>query len=165
MVLDKFKSGLTNARTSMLSNLKSPKFLLSIFLVVLFIIIAVYVYRNYLSNIITPKYVANKEFIPQSEASKENKQADLYFFYTTWCPYCKKALPEWNKLKEKLQDGTIKGYKVNFYDVDCDKNKELADAQKIEGYPTIKLMVNGQTIEYDAKPNYDTLMQFLNSSL
>lgn len=165
MVLEKVKNSLGNIRTNLLSNLKSPRFLLLVFLVVLFIVIAVYVYRNYLTNIITPKYVANKEFVPQSEAEKQGKKADLYFFYTTWCPYCKKALPEWNKLKEKLENGTIKDYQINFYEIDCDKNKEFADSQKIEGYPTIKLMVNGQTIEYDAKPNYDTLMQFLNSSL
>ena len=165
MVFDKVKSNLTNARNNILSNFKSTKFIVSIILVVLFIVVAVYVYRNYLSNIITPKYVANKEFIPESEVAKQNKQADLYFFYTNWCPYCKKALPEWNKLKEKLENGTIKDYKVKFYEIDCEKNKELAEQQKIEGYPTIKLMVNGQTIEYDAKPNYDTLMQFLNSSL
>jgi len=165
MVLDKVKSSLSNARSGLLSNLKSPRFIISVVLVVIFILIALYVYRNYLSKIITPKYVANKEFIPKSEADKQNKQADLYFFYTTWCPYCKKAFPEWNRLKEKLENGTIKDYQVNFYEIDCDKNKELADEQKIEGYPTIKLIVNGQTIEYDAKPNYDTLMQFLNSSL
>ena len=165
MVLDKVKSSLTNVRFNLLSNLKSPRFLLALFLVVLFIVVAVYVYHNYLSNIITPKYVANKEFVPLSEAQKQNKQADLYFFYTNWCPYCKKAQPEWNRLKEKLENGTIKDYKINFYEIDCEKNKELADEQKIEGYPTIKLMVNGQTIEYDAKPNYDTLMQFLNTTL
>jgi hypothetical protein len=36
---------------------------------------------------------------------------------------------------------------------------------KIEGYPTIKLLKDGQIIEYDAKPTKDTIIQFLNSVL
>ena len=36
---------------------------------------------------------------------------------------------------------------------------------KCEGYPTIKLVDNNKIIEYDAKPELDTLHQFLNTSL
>ena len=36
---------------------------------------------------------------------------------------------------------------------------------KIEGFPTIKLLKNGQIIEYDAKPSKTTLVEFLNTAL
>jgi hypothetical protein len=39
------------------------------------------------------------------------------------------------------------------------------DQYKIEGYPTIKLLKDGQVIEYDAKPSKDTLEQFLKTVL
>ena len=35
----------------------------------------------------------------------------------------------------------------------------------IEGYPTIKLLKDGQVIEFDAKPTQKTLDQFLNTVL
>jgi len=33
----------------------------------------------------------------------------------------------------------------------------------VEGYPTIKLIKDGQVIEYDAKPDKPTLVQFFNT--
>jgi hypothetical protein len=43
--------------------------------------------------------------------------------------------------------------------------EQMMDKYKIEGYPTIKLLKDGQVIEYDAKPSKDTLTQFLNTVL
>jgi thioredoxin-like negative regulator of GroEL len=54
---------------------------------------------------------------------------------------------------------------VNFLEVDCDKDTTLAEKFKIKGYPTIKLVNGNQIIEYDAKPDKDTLIQFLTTSL
>ena len=41
----------------------------------------------------------------------------------------------------------------------------MMNQYNIEGYPTIKLLKDGQIIEYDAKPSKDTLNQFLNTVL
>ena len=41
----------------------------------------------------------------------------------------------------------------------------MINSYKIEGYPTIKLLKDGQVIEYDAKPTKETLTQFLNTVL
>ena len=50
-------------------------------------------------------------------------------------------------------------------EIDCDKDTAIAEKFKVEGYPTIKLVRGNQVIEYDAKPDIDTLNQFLNASL
>ena len=61
------------------------------------------------------------------------------------------------------------GYKVIFTEVNC--SEETAEVDKmmnqynVEGYPTIKLLKDGQIIEYDAKPSKDTLTKFLNTVL
>jgi len=34
---------------------------------------------------------------------------------------------------------------------------------KVEGYPTIILVKDGKTINFDAKPSFETLDQFLNT--
>ena len=74
-------------------------------------------------------------------------------------------MPVWNDLKSEIGDNKFKGYNINFLEVDCDQDKETADKYDVKGYPTIKLVKGNQVIEYDAKPNKDTLLEFLNSSL
>lgn len=41
----------------------------------------------------------------------------------------------------------------------------MIDKFKIEGYPTIKLVKDGQIIDYDAKPTKETMTEFLNTVL
>tara|TARA_B100001093_G_C26243623_1_gene765416 strand:- start:103 stop:573 length:471 start_codon:yes stop_codon:yes gene_type:complete len=139
------------------------RFIMIICLATIFIIAAIYVWKTYISSRINSSYVANKEYIKQTD--NVSKIADLYFFYTEWCPHCNKARPEWNKFKESVGDNKVKGVLVNFIEIDCDKDTETADRFKVDGYPTIKLVHNDRIIEYDAKPDINTLRQFLNVSL
>jgi thiol-disulfide isomerase/thioredoxin len=140
--------------------------LLVLGLVVVFIVLAIYIYREYVVPRMNPSYVANKEFTSQGEQDGgDSDVADLYLFYTTWCPHCKTTKPIWEKLKNKVGNSGVKGVKINFIEIDCDKDKDTANKFKVEGYPTIKMVHNNQVIEYDAKPNLETLMQFLETSL
>ena len=41
----------------------------------------------------------------------------------------------------------------------------MADRYGIEGFPTIKLIKGDEVIEYDARPNKDTILEFLHSTL
>jgi len=131
---------------------------------VIFLVAAIYTYRRYVSSRINPTYVANSEFINEGE-NKQSNVADLYFFYTTWCPHCKKSMPVWQSLKSDFENKEFKGFTINFIEVDCDKDTALAEKFNIQGYPTIKLVKGNQVIEYDAKPSKDTLIEFLQTSL
>lgn len=125
---------------------------------ILLIVIAYFIYKNYLLDKIKPNYVENKEFI-----NKNVDSVELYFFYTDWCPHCKSAKPIWEDLKNTTT--MINNVKINYIDVNCEKEKELAEKFSIEGYPTIKLVKDNQVIEYDAKPEKETLILFLNKFL
>ena len=105
-------------------------------------------------------YTANKEFIAKGE---DDYTVDIIYFYTTWCPYCKKAKSEWDRFRSQWEEKGISGYKLKFTEVDCDINESLADKYKVDGYPTIKMIKQGKVIDYDAKPDQDTLNQFLKS--
>ena len=104
-----------------------------------------------------------------NNSTSSSKQAELMLFYVDWCPHCKTAKPVWDELKIEYQNKTINGYSVLFTEINC--TTETAEIEKliakynIEGYPTIKLLKDGQIIEYDAKPTKDTLVQFLNTAL
>jgi len=137
-------------------------FFMILIITIIFLVAAIYVYRRYVTPRINPEYIANSEFLPEG---KKTDVADLYFFYTTWCPHCKTSMPIWTNLKEELDNKEFKGVTLNFVEVDCDKEPALAEKFNVEGYPTIKLVKGNQVIEYDAKPSKDTLMEFLNTSL
>lgn len=150
-----------------ISNLiMNKKFLLVIFIAIIFILASIYVYKTYVSSKINPEYVDNKEFSTTTTSmNNAYDSVDLYFFGVPWCPHSKKATSIWEDIKIKYQDKKINDKNVNFIQVDCDQDPELADKFKIDGYPTIKLIKDNQVIEYDAKPEKDTLMQFLNSTI
>ena len=164
-------------RKNVAALLTNRKFFIVLVVTIIFIIAALYVYNTYVTPKLNADYVNNKEYVNKKD-SDEYETATLYFFstmvscinifyffYTVWCPHCKTAQPVWKSLKEKIGDKKINGVKLSFVDVDCDKDTDTADKFKVEGYPTIKLVKGNKVIEYDAKPDSDTLMQFLNTSL
>ena len=132
-------------------------------LIVLLCLIAasLYVYKKTLSSKIKDTYAPNQEFISNSA----DKSAVLYYFYTTWCPHCKKTMPIWDELVSELNNNELNGVTLTLIKVDCDKEQSLAESFNVQGYPTIKLVYGGKTIEYDAKLDKSTMMEFLNSTL
>ena len=135
--------------------------------IVILIVAIVFVYKKYLVPKMNPSYTPNKEFIEKSE---EASDAELLIFTVDWCPYCKKAMPVWKKFQEEYDGKTINGYNLNFRTINCtDENdaevKELLNKYSVDGYPTIKLLKDGDAITYDAKPEFNTLQQFLQTVL
>jgi thiol-disulfide isomerase/thioredoxin len=135
-----------------------------IIVVVLFIILAFFYYFNYVS----PKFTTSYQ-IKEGEFNTPSKQAELLFFYADWCPHCKSAKPIWNEIKTEFQNRTINGYNILFTEINCSnenaETEQMMNKYNIEGFPTIKLLKDGQIIEYDAKPTKDTLREFLNTVL
>lgn len=137
--------------------------------VIIFIILAIYYYYNHVSPKLKTSYRANMEGQNTSGSSGATKQAELMLFYADWCPHCKTAKPIWDDLKSQYQNKTINGYQLIFTDVNCTKESaetdQMMNKYNIEGFPTIKLLKDGQIIEYDAKPTKETLNEFLNTVL
>ena len=160
-----FSDTIQNLKTSITT--MSPKVMMAIVIGVLFAIAALFYYRYYVAPTMSTTYKANREDV--SNDSSKGKSAELLFFYTDWCPHCKTAKPVWEDIKAEYQNKRINGYKVIFTDVNCTNDsadiEQMMDKYKVEGYPTIKLLKEGQIIEYDAKPSRDTLVQFLNTVL
>ena len=141
--------------------------------IILFIVILIGVAVFYYMYYINPSksstvYKPNHEQVPIGSGGSGNT-AELLFFYADWCPHCKTAKPIWYSLQSEYQNKTINGYTVTFTEINC--SEETAEVDKmmnqynVEGYPTIKLLKDGQVIEYDAKPTKETLTQFLNTVL
>lgn len=145
----------------------NKRFLVILVIAGIFIAAAVYTYRNVLKPRMDNAFVPNSEFQQETGTNVANESADLYYFYTEWCPHCKKATPVMNKLKEYLQSNNnlVNGIGVNMIEVNCETDTATAEKFGVEGYPTIKLVHQRKVIEYDAKPDLDILQQFLETSL
>jgi thiol-disulfide isomerase/thioredoxin len=147
------------------SNMNTSTILI-IVAVILFIIIACAYYYFYIVPSSNAMYRANREMISNND---ENKDAELLFFYAEWCPHCKTAKPVWDDLKKEYENKTINGYSLIFTEINCTSEnaevEKMMDKYNVEGFPTIKLLKDGQIIEYDAKPTRETLNQFLNTVL
>lgn len=141
----------------------SKYFLLSLVAVAIFSTASFYVYTTHIKPRIDEVYKINNEYTNSTE--NMNKTAELYYFYVTWCPHCKKASPIISQLKKYLENNKINGVTVIVRQIDCDKDKVLANKYKIDGYPTIKLMSGKDIYHYDANPEINTLKEFLSSSL
>ncbi len=134
-----------------------------IVLVIIVLIIFILYYFNVFSNSTKTSYKPNLE----GGQGPSNKQVEIILFYTDWCPHCKTAKPEWEEIKSKYDGKVVNGYKVIFTEVNCteetDEVEKMMNKYSIEGFPTIKMLKEGQIIEFDAKPTKSTLDQFINS--
>jgi thiol-disulfide isomerase/thioredoxin len=119
-------------------------------LCILFIIIAVFVYRSFMKK---------KDYNPNNEFVRNDKMGQLMLFYADWCPYSQTTLKKWYTYKETYNGS----YNISFSEIDCDKNTSLADDYNIESYPTIILLVDGKKYIYDAEMNAATLSHFVNT--
>ena len=163
--------GSTGGDTGVLSNAKN--FMSSYWVIIVGVIvfsgIAIYYYSSYVAPKKQTNYSGNNEHGSSSSQNSDNKEAELLLFYVDWCPHCKTAKPVWNDIKSEYENKTINGYTVIFTEVNCTEEtaevEQMMNKYNIEGFPTIKLLKDGQVIEYDAKPTKDTLTQFLNTVL
>ena len=166
------EGGLFSRIKSATSSLNSTTIMIIVALI-FFAVLAGFYYYYYVAPEMNVKYKPNRERVSGdaegNSSDKEGNSAELLFFFADWCPHCKTAKPIWDDLKTGYENKKINGYRVVFTEVNC--SEESAEVEKmmnkynVEGYPTIKLLKDGQIIEYDAKPSKETLNQFLNTVL
>lgn len=75
----------------------------------------------------------------------------MVIIYADWCGHCQAAEPEWNKLS-KLVDGKADVYAI-----------ESADytAGDVSSYPTMKIVKNGQSKDYEGDRSAENMKDAL----
>jgi len=161
-----FSSLITKMSSFSIDTIKNNWFYILIIIIIIAIIISSFVYYYNYSMKLRDQMDENLEETTDYSGG-HSKTAELLFFYANWCPHCKTAKPEVDKVKETYDDKTINGYKIIFTYIDCsrdDSNSEkLMNQYKVDGFPTIKLLKDGRVYDFDAKPTQDSLNQFLNT--
>lgn len=101
---------------------------------------------------------------PETFDSEDNT---LYFFYTTWCGWSKKAWPHWNELKRffETRNVTYGGKHVKLVAIDAEQHSEMAKKFNVQGYPSFRLETRDQGFEYSGSPSVDKFRDFLKKTL
>lgn len=98
------------------------------------------------------------------DLDKYTKKYDVVIvkFRVSWCGYCKKLAPIWERLNKKHDESTLKsGRTVKLVSLDCDKHKKLAKSHGIQGFPTIKIFKEDRVYEYNDANTFKELDKFI----
>ena len=107
-----------------------------------------------------------KPFVAPPKRDVKPNEANLYFFYTNWCGFSKKAMPEWEKLETALRSDAYFGKThVNLVQVDCEKDVATCTLYGIKAYPTIMLETKEGLVDFDKRPTTESLRGFLRQQL
>lgn len=83
-------------------------------------------------------------------------EAKLYFFSASWCGYCKRFKPEWEKLKAEPNLG------VQLEEVDCSNEApKLAKEYNVKGFPTLILVHSSNKVTYEGERSANAIISFI----
>uniref|UniRef100_A0A7S0UIS9 Thioredoxin domain-containing protein n=1 Tax=Polytomella parva TaxID=51329 RepID=A0A7S0UIS9_9CHLO len=95
----------------------------------------------------------------------EEKSSDgkLYFvkFYAPWCGHCVRLAPTWKELAASYATDD----QIEIAHVDCTADKSVCQSLGVRGYPSLKLIYEGEVIEnYSGMRDFNSLKSFVDEN-
>lgn len=110
-----------------------------------------------------------RKFKDVANTNTRGEELLIYIFHVDWCPHCKTALPEWNTFRDTYNGKQVKGYNIKCIDVNCTSESNEVQSYinqfEIESYPTVKMVKEGEHIDFDARITSDNLETFIEAML
>ena len=135
-------------------------YILILVLSILFLYVGKYSYNNF---IVEKK--ATKQFQDVANTETDGKDVEILFFSADWCPHCKTAKPEWNAFKSMYNNKRIRGHNIICVDVNCTEEtseiSKLMNEHDIDSFPTVKMSIDGESIDYEARITTHNLEKFI----
>lgn len=98
------------------------------------------------------------------EGFQDKAETKVVIAKADWCGHCRKAAPEFNRLKEASPIQLANGRSAVVEILDADQNKAEVEALGVKGFPTIMVMKGGEKQEYPGERTYDAVVAFLNQA-
>jgi thiol-disulfide isomerase/thioredoxin len=138
---------------------------LTIILVVGTFIVVIAAYRFFVGYYPGSKFIIEDPPIPGNGLDPD--QARFIFFYTTWCPWSRKAQKPWKSFKQMMKNNpaTYGGKTILFEEVDAEADKGKAALYNVKEYPTFKLETSDKLVTLLAIPDPTTFKVFLKGVL
>ena len=91
--------------------------------------------------------------------SGNSKKARVTMVRADWCGFCKKAMPEWEKLKEKIHDKVVNGYHMVLRDLEQkrDEGEIKKHYSDVNGFPTYVVEVEGPNGEFKKSGTFNSI--------
>jgi len=80
-------------------------------------------------------------------------------FFAPWCGHCKKMASAWEEYA-KAAEGIY-----HVAEVDCTVEKDIAQAQGVRGFPTLKLFINGEAFAVEGPRTIKNWVEFVESKV
>merc|ERR1719399_721174 len=86
------------------------------------------------------------------DATLKDGKTWLVEFYAPWCGHCKALAPEWEKLGAKYTESES----IGVAKLDCTAHKTASTRFGIRGFPTIKVVAEGQVYDYQGQRSVES---------
>lgn len=97
----------------------------------------------------------------------KNNDVVIVLFYVDWCPHCVSTKPEWEKLVNNMNNTEVNGNNVVVAACNAEGSKvekDFANENNVQGYPTIKLIKENDVVEYNGARNAEAIQEFINEN-
>lgn len=91
--------------------------------------------------------------------SGKNK-ATVTYYYLPKCPYCVKFSDEWAKFEGTADPSLMESKPIDASDP---KYKDLIASEGVNGYPTIRISKNGNTVDYKGERTASALIDYVSN--
>ncbi|KAH0788995.1 Thioredoxin family protein [Histomonas meleagridis] len=81
-------------------------------------------------------------------------------FFAPWCGHCKHFLPQAKIAANAFQADP----QIVVSRLDCEKYKDICSKYGVDGFPTIKLFKEGETIDYSGSRTAESVVNFINDN-
>ena len=91
--------------------------------------------------------------------SGNSKKARVTMVRADWCGFCKKAMPEWEKLKGEIHDKVVNGYHMVLRDLEQkrDEGEIKKDYSDVNGFPTYVVEVQGPDGKFKKSGTFNSI--------
>ncbi len=86
----------------------------------------------------------------------------LVLFYASWCGHCKKFLPTYVKISQKLYEEKPR---INLAKIEMSSNNEIKNIFNISSFPTIKFFQKGKPYDYNGERDEDSMINWMKKKI